>query len=364
MTAIRRVLMSGDTVGGVWSYALELARGLATSGVHVVLATMGRLATRAQREEAARIEGLILYDSGFALEWMDEPWAEVERAGRWLLDLEASFRPDVVHLNGYAHAALPFRAPTVLVGHSSVCSWWKAVKSERLPVRYARYGVALARGLAAADAVVAPTATTLRALERRYGPVRRGRVIPNGVFEDRFEPREKERFVLAAGRPWDEGKNFAALSAAAKRLAIPVRLAGAGPEEPTPEGLVSLGRLDRDALADLMGRAAIFAHPARYEPFGLAPLEAALSGAALVLGDIPSLREVWGDSALFVPPDDHEALASVLAWLADAPDARALWSARARARARTFDARVMTRAYLDLYESLGARAPRAGVVIS
>jgi glycosyltransferase involved in cell wall biosynthesis len=356
MTSIRRVLMSGDTVGGVFCYALDLARGLTSSGVHVVLATMGRLATPAQRDEASRIEGLILYDSGFALEWMDEPWAEVERAGRWLLDLEATFRPDVVHLNGYAHAALPFRAPVVLVGHSSVCSWWKAVKGERLPARYSRYGVALAQGLAAADVVVAPTATTLRALERRYGPVRLSRVIPNGVFEARFRPRDKERFVLAAGRPWDEGKNFRALAAVAKQLAFPIRLAGAQPGDPVPEGLVSLGSLDRDALAEVMGRAAIFAHPARYEPFGLAPLEAALSGAALVLGDIPSLREVWGDSALFVPPDDHQALASTLSWLGETPDARALWAERARSRARAFDAGAMTRAYLAVYESLGARS--------
>ncbi len=364
MTRVRRVLMSGDTVGGVWSYALDLARGLTACDVQVVLATMGRLASPEQHAEAASIDGLILYDSGFALEWMDDPWLEVERAGRWLLDLEATFQPDVVHLNGYAHAALPFRAPVVLVGHSSVCAWWKAVKGERLPARYTRYAIELARGLAAADVVVAPTAIALRALERRYGPLGRGRVIPNGVFADRFGARDKELFVLAAGRPWDEGKNFDALAAAAKALPFPVLFAGARPEERTPAALVSLGRLDRDALAEVMSRAAIFAHPARYEPFGLAPLEAALSGATLVLGDIPSLREVWGDSALFVPPDDHDALASVLAWLGEAPDARALWSRRAFERARAFDARAMTRAYLAVYESLGARASLATMASS
>ena len=56
-----------------------------------------------------------------------------------------------------------------------------------------------------------------------------------------------------------------------------------------------------------MGRAAIYALPARYEPFGLSILEAALSGCALVIGDIPSLREIWADAALFVPSDGHDA---------------------------------------------------------
>ena len=58
---------------------------------------------------------------------------------------------------------------------------------------------------------------------------------------------------------------------------------------------------------------AIYASPARYEPFGLGVLEAALSSCALVLGDSPTLREPWSDAALFVPPDDHDALLTALA---------------------------------------------------
>ena len=34
------------------------------------------------------------------------------------------------------------------------------------------------------------------------------------------------------------------------------------------------------------------------------------SGCALVLGDLPSLREVWGDAALYVRPDDHASARS------------------------------------------------------
>ena len=42
----RRILMTADTIGGVWSYALELAQGLARHGVEVALATMGRVPSR------------------------------------------------------------------------------------------------------------------------------------------------------------------------------------------------------------------------------------------------------------------------------------------------------------------------------
>ncbi|HYH44469.1 MAG TPA: glycosyltransferase family 4 protein, partial [Thermoanaerobaculia bacterium] len=101
----RKVLMTADTVGGVWTYALELARGLADQGIEVAIATMGAPVDGLQREMAGRIPRLKVFESNFKLEWMDDPWRDVERAGDWLLGLEERFAPDLIHLNGYAHAA-------------------------------------------------------------------------------------------------------------------------------------------------------------------------------------------------------------------------------------------------------------------
>ncbi|MBC7173692.1 MAG: glycosyltransferase family 4 protein, partial [Polyangiaceae bacterium] len=308
MTRIRRVLMSGDTVGGVWSYCLDLARALGEQNVEVVLATMGNGATRAQLAEAAATPSLCLHDRKLALEWMDDPWGDVEAAGAWLLALEQKFEPDVVHINGFAHAALPFRAPVICVAHSSVDTWFAAVKNEPLPRRYERYAAEAARGLRSAHTVVAPTRALLSALVRTYGPLPNGRVVSNGVFVERYSSGAKEGLVLAAGRPWDEAKNVVAIACAARKLHWPVELAGARDHDTVPAGIRSLGLLARHELAARMAKAPIFLHPARYEPFGLAPVEAALSGAALVLGDIPSLREVWEDAAAFVAPGDHDGI--------------------------------------------------------
>ena len=79
----------------------------------------------------------------------------------------------------------------------------------------------------------------------------------------------------------------------------------------------------------------IFASSALYEPFGLSVLEAAQAGCALVLSDIPTFRELWGDAALFVPPHDDRALAAaVLRLLGDRADRaeRAALSTRRAAR--------------------------------
>ena len=266
---------------------------------------------------------LQLFTAPYKLEWMEHPWEDVAAAGEWLLEIERRVLPDVVHLNGYAHAALPWRAPVLVAGHSCVLSWWEAVKGEPAPARWDRYRREVARGLAAADMIVAPTRAMMESLERHYGPLRAGRVIPNGRDPSRFHPAEKQPLVFAAGRMWDEAKNLTALDAAARRLAWPVFVAG---ETARPAAAARLlGRLSAACVAEWLSRAAIYALPARYEPFGLSALEAALSGCALVLGDIPSLREVWGDAACFTPPGDPDALHRAIAALIGNPECVRRW---------------------------------------
>ncbi|HEY9421374.1 MAG TPA: glycosyltransferase, partial [Thermoanaerobaculia bacterium] len=75
----------------------------------------------------------------------------------------------------------------------------------------------------------------------------------------------------------------------------------------------------------------------------------ALAGCALVLGDIPSLREIWRNRAVFVPPDDPEALADALNRLVENPDRRNSLAAGARARALQLTPERMIDAYLEAY---------------
>src|ERR1700759_836357 len=118
-----RILMTTDCVGGVWNYSLDLAEGLAPYGVQIGLATMGPPPSRSQRVEAAGIANIEIFESNYKLEWMDSPWAEVDAASIWLADLARNFRPDIIHLNGFSHAALNWNAPVVMVAHSCVRSW-------------------------------------------------------------------------------------------------------------------------------------------------------------------------------------------------------------------------------------------------
>jgi glycogen synthase len=208
--------------------------------------------------------------------------------------------------------------------------------------------------------MIAPSAAMLASLEHDFGPFPSSEVIYNARNMQHFRPATKHQMIFSAGRLWDEAKNLAALDAVAPRLPWPVYVAGdshhpaaAGGTEVTASPHVSfLGKLTERQVASRLGYASIYALPARYEPFGLSILEAALAGCTLVLGDIPSLREIWRDGAIFVSPNDHDALASALLRLINSPRDRAILAARSQFRAHEFTPERMADAYLRTYTRL------------
>lgn len=348
------VLMTADAVGGVWTYACELIAGVAAHDVDVHLAVLGPPPSDSQAAEAETAGCAALHCNGAALEWMPDPWEELDAAEEWLVDLAADVVADVVHLNSYVHAAARWRRPVVCVGHSCVLSWWAAVRGDVPPPSWDRYRARVGRGLHAADEVVAPSGWMLGELRRIYG-IARGRVIHNGLGPRSSPPEPgRDRLIMTAGRLWDPAKNLDAVVAIAPELRWPVAVAGGDPGE--TGNVVSLGRLARtDLLARLQG-AGMFVLPARYEPFGFGPLEAARAGCPLILGDIPSLRELWDGAALFVHPDDPRALLHTCNALITDDEERARWSRRARARASRYSRSAMSAGYAELYADVLHRA--------
>jgi len=350
---IRHVLMTVDA--RAWAYALTLAGALARRGVRTSLAVFATGLPASQRSEAWEVPGLQIFEGRYGLEWMDEPWDDVRAAGAWLLSLARVLRPDVVHLNGYAHGALGWPMPAVVVAHGCVCSWWEAVHGEAAPSRWDRYRAEVRRGLLGAARVVAPTRVMLETLERLHGPLGGGQVVHDARALVPVRGLDKERWVLTSGQVQDAASNVAVLEAAVRRVSI--RLAGDARQPPAEEGRPALdwvGSLGPEAMRVAMARAAIYAHPAVYEPFGLAPLEAALQGCALVLSDIPSLRELWDGAAVFVPARDPAAWAQALGALMEDGARRRRLAEAARARAGTFRPERQAEEMLRIYE--GARS--------
>jgi glycogen synthase len=371
-----RVLMTTDTLGGVWTYAVALTHQIVAHGGEVALVTAGRPLSAAQRRAFDHLRRVQIFETHFRLEWMQEPWDDVDAMGQSLLEIARIVRPDIVHLNDYSHGSLRWDAPVVVVGHSCVLSWMAAVRGAAMPdLQWETYRRRVRAGLRGADLVVAPTAWMLESLESFYGPLGRSLVISNGrdIPRDLRTPRAgsvaKEPFILFAGRLWDEAKNAAVLAEAASQTPWRILLAGdavhpdtrrafdTGARRGTPRRVRLLGMLPPEDLRDCYARASIYALPALYEPFGLTALEAAAHGCALVLSDIPSLREVWGDAALYVAPRDASAWSAAFTSLIEQPGRLQALAGAAFERAQRYDAAIMGEKYLEAYRSIRRRRP-------
>ena len=141
----------------------------------------------------------------------------------------------------------------------------------------------------------------------------------------------------------------------AHKLPWQVLAAGEGIEGGYDRDIHRLGKISSSELGAWMGSASIYVLPAKYEPFGLSVLEAGLCGAALVLGDIPSFRELWGDYALYVDPDDTEQLEDTLQMLIHKPWLRREYGERARQNALRYSVSRMIDSYMELYKYLISR---------
>lgn len=356
--------MTTDTVGGVWTYSLALARQLEKLGIEVCLATMGKNMSGRQKEEVADISNIRVFESDFRLEWMDDPWDDLEKAGSWLLRLEEELDADLVHLNSYAFASLPWIRPVLLVCHSCVYTWWQDVKGERPGDGWKRYFQLVKNGLRSNDRLVAVSHSYAREMARCYDlPLQNIRVIYNGLDSSDYAPSKKHPYVFGMGRMWDEGKNYRIAESLAPKIAWPVVLAGDMPAswrvavqgDSHPAGanrLVFTGVLGRKDIRSRLAEASIFILPSFYEPFGLSALEAGLSGCALVLADIPTLREIWQESALYAPPGKPDKWIEQIDRLISDDNLRLDLAKKSRATALQFSAEKMAAGYLKLYNEI------------
>jgi glycosyltransferase involved in cell wall biosynthesis len=348
--------MTTDAVGGVWVYATALAGRLAKAGTQVTLVSLGPPPRGSQLEDARALHSDVeLVVTDLKLEWLDPEGGDTERAQYELLRIADRVKPDLVHLNGYREASFNWPWPIVVVAHSCVLSWWEALhKAQPVEARWSVYAEAVRTGLNAADAWLAPSKTFRDTIERIYQPETFGWVVPNGIDVEAVSSK-KEPVILASGRLWDQAKNIAVLARVADELPWRVQVAGAGMTPSAgPSRLDGLGQMAHRDLQQQMRRAAIYASPAHYEPFGLGILEAAAAGCALVLSDIPSLRELWDGAALFVPPDDPNQWRDKLKLVCENEPLRVRLQRTATVRAHSYSLDRMISAYFELYAQLMA----------
>ena len=350
-----RVLMTCDAIGGIWRYAVDLARALERRGMDTVLVGTGP-APRVGSSNALSRRPLWL---DIPPTWMAPGAEAVERLVKELGRLQREYGADIVHMNQPAEAAfLDVEVPVVLAAHSCLTTWWRAVRDGQPPADWIWRTELEAIGYRRADMVVAPTQSHAAVVRDAYG-IALPLLVPNASDVPAGDT-VRDPVVVAAGRWWDAGKNLAVLDAAATATRWPVLIFGSleGPDgsRVAVQNVRPLGQRPASEVHATMRRAAVFVSPSLYEPFGLAALEAARSGAALVLADIPTYRETWNGAARFFHPRSAAGLASALEAVTGNDGTRRNLAVAASARAAAFSFEAQGSAIMRAYAAAGLMA--------
>jgi glycosyltransferase involved in cell wall biosynthesis len=310
--------------------------------------------------------GLELLHAPLKLEWMQSSEADVEASRELIEQVIHEKKPDVVHANQFVGGLVQSdRAPVVVTAHSDVLSWrhWTlGGRAEEAPRQWTRYAALVRSGLANASAAVAVSSFLGSEIQRLYGLDRPLRVIHNGwprPAESGPPLRERAKLSVLAGRAWDDAKNIALAALAAQGSDVG-RVVLLGDQRNPETGEVAhfgapvetLGWVPRQTVDAYLRQARVYVGTARYDPFGLLPVQAALAGCALLLSDIPSYRELWDGAAMFFRSDDAENLRACWQLLADDSLASEI-AGRVKLRAEErFTAERMASDYLHLYDRL------------
>ena len=189
------VLVTADSLSGSWTYARELVTGLVTRGVRVTLVSFGEIPLPDQVAWMDHLHGLDYRPTAFRLEWMQEAEEDFSDSSRFLIALVREVRPDVLHFNHFCYGSLPVDVPRVVMAQGDLVTWRQAVQDRSLASRAqdisspsAWYRRTVYEGLAAADAVVAPSAWMLDRISSSYVRPQRGEVIYPGRNPIFFNP--------------------------------------------------------------------------------------------------------------------------------------------------------------------------------
>ena len=180
------------------------------------------------------------------------------------------------------------------------------------------------------------------------------------LFRARFGLR---RYVLAVGR-LEYRKNQALVALAARNLEVPLVLVGAPGDPGYAAHVKRLGgsnvhfieRIeDRALLASAYAGAEALVFPSWTEGAPLAAMEAGAAGTPLVLGNLSSERELFGDDARYVHPADVAAIAGILQDLIRHPEPEELRRERSRRFVGAFSIARHAEETWALYERLHAQ---------
>jgi glycosyltransferase involved in cell wall biosynthesis len=355
--------------GGQGVYVHHLSKALKNLGHHVDVITGPPAPLLDKHIDLIQLPGLDLYnpenlfrmpslrelsDPVNLLEWLGvstmgfpEPFTFGIRANRFLKNNFSDY--DIVHDNqslSYGIRSIKDRIPTIATIHHSMTvdrdlavktapSFWSKLKQMRW---YSFVGMQkkVARTL---SFIITVSNASKKGIGRDFKiPLKRFRVVPNGIDTDQFYPlpeikREKNRIIVTSSAETPlKGLRYLLQAVAEISAFRKIKLVVVG--GPKKNGDIETymrnlgirdcvtftGRIESDAFVRQYAKASMAIVPSIYEGFGFPAGEAMACGVPVISTTGGALPEVVGNAGILVPPANPKALVDAILSLMDWPE--------------------------------------------
>ena len=310
MVGISLLTLVPGVVGGSETYARELCRGLARVGeldYRVFVPTIAEDA--ADGLDARVVRG---YPASSSMPGRMRAMGGALLLGGGLRRELGLAALDAVHF--------PLSVMLPLVSAPPAATTILDLQHEFLPENFPRWELAYRKRLYGASArrsriVIAISEHARETLVERLSlEPDRVRTIHLGVDLERFSPTEvpREPFLFYPANAWPHKNHERLFEAVAllRREHRDLRLVLTGDHADVPDFVDARGRVGQDELVGLYRRASALVFPSLYEGFGQPVLEALACACPVACSDLPPLREVAGDAAVYFDPLDPESIAA------------------------------------------------------
>ena len=310
MIGISLLTLVPGVVGGSETYARELCRGLDRVGeldYRVFVPTIAQDA--ADGLDSRVVRG---YPASSSMPGRMRAMGQSLLLGGRLRRELGLERLDAIHF--------PLSVMLPLVSSPPAATTILDLQHEFLPENFSRWELAYRRRLYGASArrsriVIAISEHARETLVERLSlEPERVRTIHLGVDLERFSPADvpREPFLFYPANAWPHKNHERLFEAVAllRREHRDLRLVLTGDHDDVPDFVDARGRVSQKELVELYRRASALVFPSQYEGFGQPVLEALACTCPVACSDLPPLREVAGDAAVYFDPLDPESIAA------------------------------------------------------
>jgi glycosyltransferase involved in cell wall biosynthesis len=355
--------------GGSSPITASLCKKLAAEGVDVDVVTMSfRGLPRLEEDGRLTIHRVRCLRSRQHISYFHELLTYVISASLKALELAKKNQYDLIHTHFvvpggavayFLHARLGI--PYVITVHGSDVPGYNP---DRFRWIHRVLGPAWRRILSRASAVTSPSqilASLVRKATKEPVPIE---VIPNAIDPQWNEPGLKSSRILVVSRLFErKGVQYLLQALGTLQTGCEIHIVGDGPLRPhlenlaaqVPDKVVFHRWLKNDSpdLKKLYREALIFVFTSEAENFPVCLLEAMVSGSAILASNIPGCKEVLGDTAVWVPPRNSEAIREALKNMTgDRAGTHALGRASRRRAVEKFSWAIVAKQYLDVFSGL------------